>query len=201
MKNLPKKKLLKTEPYKRQKKPQIRVLSGLRFSFSLHIMQNDMIILLYRRKDTYEDQKNDTAGYQPDHGDLRICEKLYEGTRQPEAVGTYLLLGGIGLPVFSGFGGGLGWLLGPGGGFLMGFLAVALGCGLPMKKRWLSVLMGMASMVLCHLLGAAWYACTADVSFGAAALAVSLPYLGKDLLCVWLAELIANKIGFFKKRY
>lgn len=117
------------------------------------------------------------------------------------AVGTYLLLGGIGLPVFSGFGGGLGWLLGPGGGFLMGFLAVALGCGLPMKKRWLSVLMGMASMVLCHLLGAAWYACTADVSFGAAALAVSLPYLGKDLLCVWLAELIANKIGFFKKRY
>ena len=34
---------------------------------------------------------------------------------------VYLLLGGVGLPLFSGFGGGIGWLLGPTGGFLWGF--------------------------------------------------------------------------------
>lgn len=38
------------------------------------------------------------------------------------AVALYVLLGGIGLPVFSGFGAGIGALLGPTGGFLWGFL-------------------------------------------------------------------------------
>lgn len=38
-------------------------------------------------------------------------------------VACYLVLGGLGLPVFSGFGGGPGHLLGPTGGFLWGFLA------------------------------------------------------------------------------
>ncbi|WP_072415065.1 biotin transporter BioY [Collinsella phocaeensis] len=47
------------------------------------------------------------------------------------AVAAYLLLGGIGLPVFSGFGGGVGVLAGPTGGFLWGFLAgMAAACTL-----------------------------------------------------------------------
>lgn len=117
------------------------------------------------------------------------------------AVGTYLLLGGIGLPIFSGFGGGFGWLFGAGGGFLLGFLLLAVGCGFPFKKRWLSVLSGMVAMVLCHIVGILWYGYVMNLNIGAAALAASVPYLWKDLLCVWLAELIANKIGFFKKRY
>lgn len=117
------------------------------------------------------------------------------------AVGTYLLLGGIGLPVFSGFGGGFGWLLGPSGGFLFGFLLLAIGCGLPYQKRRISVLGGMAAVVLCHLLGVVWYSYVTDLNFGSAILTASVPYLWKDLLCIWLAELIANKIGFFKKRY
>ncbi len=117
------------------------------------------------------------------------------------AVGTYLLLGGIGLPVFSGFGGGFGWLFGAGGGFLLGFLLVAVGCGLRWKKRMAAVLVGMAAMLLCHICGVAWYAFVTNQSVWQAALVASLPYLWKDLLCVWLAELIANKIGFFKKRY
>ena len=38
------------------------------------------------------------------------------------AVAVYLLLGAIGLPVFSGFGGGIGSIAGPTGGFLWGFI-------------------------------------------------------------------------------
>jgi biotin transport system substrate-specific component len=38
------------------------------------------------------------------------------------AVGTYLLAGAVGLPVFSGYHGGIGVLLGPTGGYLFGFL-------------------------------------------------------------------------------
>ena len=40
--------------------------------------------------------------------------------------GIYLLLGAVGLPVFSGFAGGLGKLLGPTGGYLIGFIFMAL---------------------------------------------------------------------------
>ena len=37
---------------------------------------------------------------------------------------VYLLIGALGVPVFAGFGGGIGWLFGPSGGYLFGFLAV-----------------------------------------------------------------------------
>ena len=41
-------------------------------------------------------------------------------------IGIYLLLGAVGLPVFSGFRGGIGALLGVTGGFLWGFLAAGI---------------------------------------------------------------------------
>ena len=42
------------------------------------------------------------------------------------SIGIYLLLGMVGLPVFSGFRGGIGALAGVTGGFLWGFLASGL---------------------------------------------------------------------------
>lgn len=41
-------------------------------------------------------------------------------------IGVYLLIGLMGLPVGAGFNGGVGWLLGPTGGFLIGFYIAAL---------------------------------------------------------------------------
>ena len=60
------------------------------------------------------------------------------------AVGLYMLLGAVGLPVFSGFGAGMGALLGPTGGYILGFAFTALsmwgvearfGQGLPRASR------------------------------------------------------------------
>ena len=42
-----------------------------------------------------------------------------------EALGLYLAAGVAGLPVFAGGGAGLAWLLGPTGGYLLGFVAAA----------------------------------------------------------------------------
>ena len=50
----------------------------------------------------------------------------------------YLLLGAVGLPVFSGFAGGLGKLAGPTGGYLLGFVFMTLAAGF-MKTKHMSL--------------------------------------------------------------
>lgn len=49
------------------------------------------------------------------------------------SVAIYLLLGGLGLPVFSGFSGGVAVLAGPTGGFLWGFLA-GTACSIALER-------------------------------------------------------------------
>lgn len=53
---------------------------------------------------------------------LAILPAALDRTAAVSAVAVYLLLGALGLPVFSGFGGGIGMLAGMTGGFLWGFL-------------------------------------------------------------------------------
>ena len=90
----------------------------------------------------------------------------------------YLLLGGVGLPVFAGFHGGIGSLAGPSGGFLWGFLLLAAGCGASSGKS--QVLLGAAGggigLILCHALGILQYRLAQSF------LLVSAPYLIKDVL-------------------
>lgn len=48
------------------------------------------------------------------------------GKRGTVAVLMYLFLGAVGLPVFSGFRGGIGAIMGPTGGYMAGFVAICL---------------------------------------------------------------------------
>ena len=108
---------------------------------------------------------------------------------------AFLLLGAAGLPVFSGFTGGLGRFFGPTGGFLWGFLLLAAGCGLGKGKRLPAALgLGLGGLVLCHLPGAAWYAHTAGLGLWPAALAVSIPFLPKDAASLALALGLAKAL-------
>ena len=58
---------------------------------------------------------------------------LLGGKQGPIAILIYLLLGAVGIPVFSNFGAGLGYLLGNTGGYAIGFLFVGL-CGWIFEK-------------------------------------------------------------------
>lgn len=86
---------------------------------------------------------------------------LLGGRRGAYAVAVYLLLGAVGLPVFSGFMGGIGMLLNTTGGYLLGFLALALvywavTARLGAKPVWMAL--GMAlGLLVCYAFGTAWF--------------------------------------------
>lgn len=78
------------------------------------------------------------------------------------AVFIYILLGAIGIPVFSGFKGGIGALAGTTGGYIVGFLASALLMwGMEKwfgrKKNWVLVLQMIMGLVVCYAIGTVWF--------------------------------------------
>ena len=111
-------------------------------------------------------------------------------------VGIYLLLGAVGLPVFSGFAGGPGKLAGPAGGFLFGFLFLAALCGAASvwKNKVIIVLLPAVGLVCCHLFGTFHFQNLMGRTFQEAALLMSVPYFPKDAVSVAAAYLCAKQI-------
>lgn len=113
------------------------------------------------------------------------------------AVVLYLLLGAAGLPVFSGFQGGIGILFGPTGGYLWGFFAEALVfwalttlCG--DKVRLPALILGL---LVCYACGAGWMCCLmSDTTAGQALALFVLPYLLPDGLKLFLAWTVAKRL-------
>ena len=107
-------------------------------------------------------------------------------------VALYLILGFVGVPVFTGMTAGIGKLFGYTGGFLYGFLFLAFFCGLgsQLKNHAVGVLVGVG-LLICHVLGAFHYSVIAATGFGPAFLLVSVPYLVKDVLSIIGALVVA----------
>lgn len=86
---------------------------------------------------------------------------LLGGRRGAAAVGGYLVLGALGLPVFSGFRGGFGVLLGPTGGYLFGFLLSAalywLLTGLLGERPGVQLTAMLLGLLSCYAVGAGWF--------------------------------------------
>ena len=124
---------------------------------------------------------------------IAFCGFLLGWRRGLAAVGIYLLLGAIGVPVFSLMQGGFHRLIGPTGGFLYGFLLMVLLCGLYPKHgkvllQWVfGILLGIAGLLLCHLCGVLQLAAVSHISIGKAILGASLPFLPKDIASVIVA--------------
>lgn len=110
----------------------------------------------------------------------------------------YLFIGFVGLPVFSGFSGGPGKLLGPTGGYLIGFIFVALVSGYFVDKyfdRWLPSVLGMClGMVFCYLFGSLWLAKQAALSLKAALAVGVIPFIPGDLLKIFFAASLGPKL-------
>ncbi|MDD3404389.1 MAG: biotin transporter BioY, partial [Hespellia sp.] len=108
----------------------------------------------------------------------------------------YVLLGGIGLPIFAGMTAGVGILFGYTGGFLFGFIPMAFLCGLGIhgKNRVLPIVWGILGLAICHLLGTVQFSIVSGTGLLPSFLLVSVPYLVKDVLSVAGAAVVAIAI-------
>ncbi len=120
---------------------------------------------------------------------VALCGFLLGWKMSCSSVGVFLLIGAVGIPVFSNFTGGIGKLAGVTGGFLWGFLLMAFFCGLSVKRKYLvtKILLGIAGMMLCHLIGCLQFSIVAKTGIVQAFLIASAPYLIKDIVSVCVA--------------
>lgn len=111
---------------------------------------------------------------------------------------VYLLIGMVGIPVFSGFTGGVGKLFGPTGGYLIGFVFMALICGWVIDQFECKRIPSFAGMMLgtagCYFFGTVWLAYQAGMTFYGALAAGVLPFVIGDLAKITAAALIGPQI-------
>ena len=99
------------------------------------------------------------------------------------AVVVYVLLGAVGVPVFSGFTGGAGCLLGLTGGYILGYIPCAAVSGLLMGRNaplWRRALALVAGTAVLYALGTAMYCIQSGKALAAALAACVLPFLPLD---------------------
>ena len=122
------------------------------------------------------------------------------------AIFVYLLLGAAGVPVFSGFQGGFGTLLGVTGGYILGFtlwgLAYWLITGLWGQKKYASVVAMVVGLLLCYTFGTVWYFFVyldggSTASLGTILIKSVLPYLLPDGMKLTLAWLLSRRLKRF----
>ena len=110
------------------------------------------------------------------------------------SIGLYLLLGAVGLPVFSGFRGGAAALLDATGGFLWGFFLAGL-CYWAMERLGRLPAM-VCAMLVCYGCGCFWFTVyVPGISLQAAVLTCVVPYLIPDGIKLWLAWSLSGRIG------
>ena len=125
--------------------------------------------------------------------------------------GIYLLIGLVGLPVFSGFAGGAGKLFGPTGGYLLGYLALTYIGGWCVEKwsgassnfggsgtgRLHFLLQGFGLLIgtaLCYLFGTLWLSYQAGIQFVAALGVGVLPFVVGDIVKIVVGVVVGNAV-------
>jgi biotin transport system substrate-specific component len=111
---------------------------------------------------------------------------------------VYMLLGAAGMPVFSGYAGGLAKLAGPTGGYLVGFIFMALISGVVMEKSNSNTVITVIGMIVGgavnYLFGTIWFVFQMECTVGYALTACVLPFIPFDLAKIAIATVLGKAI-------
>ncbi len=103
---------------------------------------------------------------------------------------AYLLLGIAGVPVFAGFGAGLGMLIGPTGGYLVGYVPMVVLAGV-FSGRVTGLVLGILAD---YVFGTVWLWHTSGVPLVAACIAGVVPFVPGDVIKIILLYLLVPKL-------
>lgn len=116
---------------------------------------------------------------------------------------VYILLGMIGLPVFTGFNSGIAAVTGPTGGYIVGFIFTALIVGFSVekvgRKIWQNIVFMVIGILVCYLFGTVWFVIAYKVSFVSALSTCVIPFLLPDAVKIVLAAVLVNRLKRFVK--
>ena len=125
------------------------------------------------------------------------------GKRGTLAVLVYVLLGAVGVPVFAGFSGGIGALLGNAGGYIIGFIFSALVMWAIEhvfgRKPVVQIISMIVGLIVCYAFGTAWFMFAYTRSTGPVGLMAVLgwcvfPFIIPDLIKIALAYVLSGKV-------
>lgn len=100
------------------------------------------------------------------------------------SMGVYLALGLVGVPVFAGFQGGPAVLFGKTGGYVIGYIFIALCTSLAVQKQapvWLTALAMAGGLVICYALGTVWFMAVTGAGLAASLSWCVLPFVVPDV--------------------
>lgn len=128
---------------------------------------------------------------------VSLCGFILGAKWGTASVLVYIILGAIGLPVFSGFKGGFGVLFEATGGFIIGFIPLVFLCGITqnINRKTVAMILSMIGLLICHLWGVIQFSVISNADFVISLLTVSLPYFIKDVILVLSAKVISTHIN------
>lgn len=129
---------------------------------------------------------------------VHLCALLMRKQYAALSMLVYLLMGLIGLPVFVGFQGGAGVLLGRTGGYIIGYVASAFLTALLVEKWgrawWKEALSIIAGVAACYAFGTAWYMALTGSPMWMALTYCVFPFMPGDAVKLALAVLLAGRL-------
>lgn len=128
---------------------------------------------------------------------IYLCGALLGGKRAAVAVAVFILIGAVGLPVFTGFTGGFAKLLGVTGGYIIGYIPLAFITGI-FAEKFKSALLIPAGMIFgtaaLYAFGTAWFMISTGSGLQTALMSCVVPFLIGDGLKIALATAIAGPL-------
>ena len=116
---------------------------------------------------------------------------------------VYILLGAVGVPVFAGFTGGVGILLGSTGGYILGFLLTGILFwvfkSIAYKNIWMNIIFCVIGLLICYAFGTVWFMVvygntTGSIGLWTALMWCVIPYLAWDALKIGLAVILGRRL-------
>jgi biotin transport system substrate-specific component len=111
---------------------------------------------------------------------------------------AYLLAGAVGLPVFAAGKGGLGHLIGPTGGYLVGFIPAVAITGIISEKTKGKILFGLIALIIATIViyacGVSWLSIVTNMTLKKSLMVGMVPFLVGDALKIAAALFIARSL-------